>query len=358
MIKNRKLTSTIAVIIPAYNEAEIISDTLLSVISQVDPQHIYLINDGSTDKTASIAKSFHINLLNLKPNQGKANAINQAIKTFKLAYRYRFIMPLDADTKLHPNFIHQSLQAFRKYPHQNVCCVVGRVTGSTSSWITAYRIWEYEIAQSIHKAAQSILRSIVVCPGCATVYRARVFKKVQLESDTLAEDMDFTFTLHRRHIGRIVYEGSAMVITQDPNTLKDYIKQIDRWYTGFWQCLIKHHIPWGGQTLDAQVALLAGEAMFSSLLVLLYLVLIPVAINYNPMVVILPLALDFIIFMVPTLLFTRLKRGTKGLLRYVPQLYLLRFISSLIFLKSFFKVVINLDRLMSWAKPTRYQAAS
>lgn len=48
---------TLGVVIPAYNEEELIADTIKSVPEFVDK--VYIVNDGSTDKTAEIIRSFN-----------------------------------------------------------------------------------------------------------------------------------------------------------------------------------------------------------------------------------------------------------------------------------------------------------
>src|SRR3989304_10274351 len=105
-----------------------------------------------------------------------------------------------------------------------ICCV-GRVMSRKYNFISEYRMWEYEVAQSIHKNAQALINSIIVCPGCSTIYQAKLFKKIKIPTGTLAEDMDLTFTIYRKKLGRIIFLNSAGILTQDPKTLKDLLKQ-------------------------------------------------------------------------------------------------------------------------------------
>ena len=47
--------------------------------------------------------------------------------------------------------------------------------------------------------------------------------------------------------GKIQYEHTAVVYTQDPNTIKDYLGQIGRrWYPGTWQVMGKHKLLFKG----------------------------------------------------------------------------------------------------------------
>ncbi|TET54852.1 MAG: glycosyltransferase, partial [Actinobacteria bacterium] len=62
---------SIAAIIPAYNEEKNIAP-ILEVLKNVNfLDHILIVDDGSKDKTARIAKEAGFEVLELKENQGK-----------------------------------------------------------------------------------------------------------------------------------------------------------------------------------------------------------------------------------------------------------------------------------------------
>jgi glycosyltransferase involved in cell wall biosynthesis len=69
---------TISIIIPAYNAARTLSQTLTALCAaQPLPLEIIVVNDGSTDDTAQIAKSFGVRVLSLEKNIGAAAAKNR-----------------------------------------------------------------------------------------------------------------------------------------------------------------------------------------------------------------------------------------------------------------------------------------
>jgi len=167
--------------------------------------------------------------------------------------------------------------------------------------------------------------------------------------------MDLTFAIHRRHLGKIVYEGRAFIHTQDPNTFKDFVRQIDRWYIGLWQCITKYNIPWEGQMLDLEVAVMASEGIFSGLIFMAILVLAPFSLALNPIFILIPLLIDIALFLTPSIIFANLRHRQSPLIRYIAHFYFLRVVSSLIFFKSFVKVMLNWERSMPWFSPHRYQ---
>lgn len=347
------MKNKVAVIVPAYNEAEVIADSLTNLLQFIDKEDIFVVDDGSSDGTAKIAKRYLKNVLSI-PNGGKANAMNAVIKHFNLTKTYKYVMPLDADTIIDKDFFRHALPRLEK--NKKAICVIGKITGQTKTWVNVYRQWEYEISQLIHKKAQAEINTVVVCPGCATIFRSEIFEKVSIPSGTQTEDMDFTFLINRKNLGRILYEPKAFVITQDPENLKDLFKQLNRWYIGFWQCLIKHNIPWGGQKLDLEVGLLALEGLFNGLLVVIMLALMPFVLLKNPLLLAYPLAIDLLFFLLPTLFYVAKKRQIKSFLLYIPVFYYLRFVSSMIFVRSFLKIVVGLDiRLPKSWNTNRYK---
>ena len=53
-----RLPLTVAVIIPARNEADVIATTIKNVLAQTDlPERILIVNDGSTDQTAALLQA-------------------------------------------------------------------------------------------------------------------------------------------------------------------------------------------------------------------------------------------------------------------------------------------------------------
>ena len=75
MINNKR----ISVIIPAYNEASRIAETLEN-LNEKWIDEIIVVNDGSTDETAEIIKKYPVRLIDLKKNQGKGRAISEGIR--------------------------------------------------------------------------------------------------------------------------------------------------------------------------------------------------------------------------------------------------------------------------------------
>ncbi len=109
----------VSILIPAYNAEAWIGETLRSAISQDHPhKEIILVNDGSTDKTLEVARTFASASVKIvqQPNAGGPAARNTA-----LAHAQGdFIQWLDHDDLLAPNKISAQLRERERIPSERV----------------------------------------------------------------------------------------------------------------------------------------------------------------------------------------------------------------------------------------------
>lgn len=112
------------VIIPAYNEAQYIGKTLQSLALQtVLPTKAIVVNDNSTDETATIAEEFAIKNSWLTVVNRKSDAAHmpgsKVIQAFNAGYEvidedYDIIVKLDADLILPDNYFETIIEVFKK----------------------------------------------------------------------------------------------------------------------------------------------------------------------------------------------------------------------------------------------------
>ena len=102
----------IAVVLPAHNEELVITSCIQSLKLSLSEKQIYLISDGSVDKTEKLARDEGVNVARLFPGQGKGKAMVYLINKFKLFERYKLIFIVDADTKIDKNFVRFALPFF------------------------------------------------------------------------------------------------------------------------------------------------------------------------------------------------------------------------------------------------------
>ncbi len=107
----------VSVIIPCYNHGKFLAETVESILDSTYKQvEIIIVDDGSKDNSRAVAQR----LMELNPaiqylyqeNAGPSRARNNGISNAKGTY----ILPLDADDLIHPNYITEAVNIFESKP--------------------------------------------------------------------------------------------------------------------------------------------------------------------------------------------------------------------------------------------------
>ncbi len=332
----------ITLLIPCRNEEKSIRKSIESWLAQTRPaDEIIVVDDCSTDNSAAILHEYkdRIKTVRTDVNLGKKSHAQQFGLQFVTG---EVFVSTDADTLLTPNFIERIEADFQD---PAVAAVGGYVKSLQHNWITRHRAFEYAIGQNFHKLAQSYLNCLFVIPGAAGAFRTNVFRHhLSFEHDTIAEDLDFTYKLHK--LGRtLVYDRSAIVYTQDPSTLHGYINQMRRWYGGGWQNLLKHYNVFKRPAQTLELSLMYTEGLlFSTLAILVPLLNIRFALY----------------FMGPYLFVTLIlsiyaafrERRADMLLVPIPYLFFVH-VNAYLFMEQFVLEVLLRKKELTWFTPER-----
>lgn len=339
----------IAVIIPAHNEEKVIEKTISSCLAAgIEKEDVYVVNDASADKTAEAASAMKINLLSLEQNGGKANALKHGVKHFRLCERYDYVMFLDADSEIEKDCRENFAKSARE--NGNVALFVGQVKSKPGNYISSFRLVEYCFGQNFHKTGQSKRGLLFIAPGCASMYKTDILAKLNFDGDTLAEDMDLTMQIQRMN-EKIIYVPAAVVLTQDPRNLKDYAKQIARWYKGVWQVVKKYRVIGrrGKTGTDWLVTILAIDALvFNKLFWVAVLCFFS-----SPKIIKTALLLD-VLFTFALAVYAAIKERRADALYNFPVYFWLSYLNHAVFLKSFIEIMILKKRNLIWNKCKRY----
>lgn len=105
----------ISIIVPCYKQAQYLSECLQSVLDQTYQNwECIIVNDGSPDDTENIAKAWCIKDKRIKylykDNSGVSAARNAGITIAK----GQWILPLDADDKIAPQYLELAVQVIEK----------------------------------------------------------------------------------------------------------------------------------------------------------------------------------------------------------------------------------------------------
>ena len=83
----------VSVVVPAYNEASRISAVLSPLVECSRVDEVIVVDDGSDDGTAEIARRFEVQVITLPENRGKAAALDEGVRQA----RNETLLFLDAD---------------------------------------------------------------------------------------------------------------------------------------------------------------------------------------------------------------------------------------------------------------------
>lgn len=241
----------VAICLPAHNEEVVIFRTITSLKRIVSASQIFVVSDGSSDQTAEIARRQGLQVLELDPARGKAKALVALISKFQLLKRYRYILFVDADTLIDKNYLARAVPVFESNPQ--VAAIAGYVVTNWPryrrlTWrrfFVAYRVKLNRLLQLLITYGQSwrYTNVVSVIPGSCSMYRTAVLKKLEIDTPgLLIEDFNLAFQIHRKKLGIIGHYPSIFSLDQDPDNLRDYIKQVSRWNIGFFQTVRKYGI--------------------------------------------------------------------------------------------------------------------
>lgn len=241
--KNKLNKKDIAVILPAHNEEPIIKSSIKALKRSLPTNNIYVVSDGSQDKTYKIAQKENVHVSNLKVGQGKSKAIAYVIKRYKLTKRYRLIFIVDADTRIGAKFVKTALPFFND---PEISVVFGSsyihwpksLIPKLGFYFVAYRERLNQILRTFYSMGQTwkYTNACYVIPGFAAMYRSKILGKLTIDKEgLLIEDFNLAFELYKKKLGKVAFNPSLVAWDQHPDNLRDYWEQVQRWNIGFFQ---------------------------------------------------------------------------------------------------------------------------
>ncbi len=230
------ITEPVSVLVPAYNEAKCIENTVRSLADSDHPIEVLVIDDGSSDGTSRIVEAMGLPNVRVvrQLNAGKPAALNRGVANA----RYDLIVMMDGDTVFEPSTVRELVQPFGD---PRVGAVAGNAkVGNKDTLIGAWQHIEYVMGFNLDRRMYDVLRCMPTIPGAVGAFRRSALERVGgMSDDTLAEDTDITMALHRDG-WRVVYAENARAWTEAPETVQQLWSQRYRWSYGTMQAIWKH----------------------------------------------------------------------------------------------------------------------
>jgi len=330
--------------VPAYNEAASIGDTILSLQNQTTPAaEIIIIDDGSSDDTGDVARSYGVTVIRPERNTGsKAGAQNFALQFVTT----EFTMAIDGDTTVAPDAIEHFLAVMTDDTAAACGFVVPRHVRSV--WERG-RYIEYLLAFSFYKPIQDHYGKPLIASGCFSIYRTEVLlSHGGWQTRTMAEDMDLTWSMY--HAGRTVrFVPEAVCYPIEPHDFHFMRKQLRRWSHGFMQNVQLHF----SRLLSIGfLRSVVGVAFWESTVAsIIYLGVVPLtALLWRNPLILLVYILDAPALMVPVLTQAARRGEFWRALRSIPAFFIVRVVNCLFVLEAIWSEMIVGRRLVLYEK--------
>ncbi len=285
-IADSRLSMPVSLIIPSFNEKEIIASTILNALNLNYPEYeVIVVSDGSDDETIDVL-SVHFNLRRIerigrrkidtkevvavyesedhpdllvvdKVNGRRADAINAGVALS----RYPLLCVIDADCLLEKDALLHMARPFLR--DSRVGAVAGVVRPSNGLSVVDGEILhkglprtllgmnqEVEYARSFQWARIGLarLKSMLCISGALVLIRKHLFEAVGGPWPlAITDDIEFTMRLNRHLHDRrkkdqqkLVFAPDAVCYTEIPENLSQYASQRNRWQRGTLQALIRN----------------------------------------------------------------------------------------------------------------------
>lgn len=242
-----------SVIIPAYNAEATIGKCLESMRQQEFRDfEVIVVDDGSTDKTPELVKSFPEAMLLRQNHAGPAVARNNGAEKAK----GEIIVFTDSDCVADKNWLGEMIRPFQD---AGVAGVQGMYRSRQKELVA--RLIQLEIEQRYEKMLKQ--KAIDFMGTYSAAYRKSVFLEMKGFDTSFpiasGEDTDLSFRISKAGY-KMVFNPKAIIFHTHPTSLKKYLKV--KYYRAFWRTRVykKHSAKmfkdsYTSQMVKAQVGL-------------------------------------------------------------------------------------------------------
>lgn len=212
----------VTVIVSAHNEEAVIARRIDNLLELDYPPHrlkIFIGSDGSTDRTASIVRSYRtprITLFDFPLRRGKATVLNESVAKA----RSRYVVFTDANTFFAPDAVKQLIAAFRSTP--SACAVVGRLIFRTAEGTVNpdSLYWRYE---TWLKTLESDFGTVLGANGA--IYAVERARYRPLPPGTIVDDFLVPMLMRLTGGGSVVFRPEATAWETVPQTVQDEFRR-------------------------------------------------------------------------------------------------------------------------------------
>ncbi len=227
----------VSVLVPCHNEERVIAATIRALLALDYPSEkceIVIINDGSTDRTAEIARSFagpRLRIIDVPPKsaaRGKASALNFGLSQA----RHPILAIYDADNTPEPTALRPLVTELVFDPRLGAASGMYRAVNRHRNLLTRFLNIEGIGFQWVVQAGRWMLMRLTALPGTNYVIRRALVTSLGGWDETaLTEDAEMTLRVYLAGY-RIKLVPASVSWEQEPETLRVWLRQRNRWVRG------------------------------------------------------------------------------------------------------------------------------
>ena len=252
--------SDISVIMPTYNRANEVQETLKSLAPlSKDLLEVIISDQSKNNETREIIRKLNNKKIKYLYSETPSITIARNLGVKYLSLKTRIVCFLDDDVTLHKSYFKEILKIFNQYPNAMASAGVD----DSSYWnekkkslihyvvkkiffLGHYEMNKARIISAYGNTYAKNLRKVITAewiPGVNMCYKREVFDEQRFDSNllgyTVAEDIDFSYRLFKKCpesifiTPRAILKHRASQVERQPTKRLAYINQVDHFYFNF-----------------------------------------------------------------------------------------------------------------------------
>jgi peptidoglycan/xylan/chitin deacetylase (PgdA/CDA1 family)/glycosyltransferase involved in cell wall biosynthesis len=244
----------ISIIVPALNEGRLLSDCLESLINQdyEGEYEIIVVDNGSTDNTADIAKNFGAKVIPCSERK----CVSYARQVGADVACGDIIAQADADTVYPRDWLTRIADHF--YSHPDTVAVAGRfIYRDPPSWAK----FEYFLRDCANRLAAALFGRPFLVSGATFAFRRRAFLNAGGYKNISYSPDQYGISSQLSKVGRVSYDRNLYVLTSSRSVRKplflcmlEALVHIGRWSSYVCKCYVSSLERFANKTTLRRVA--------------------------------------------------------------------------------------------------------
>ena len=242
-IKKAEKFNHFAILVPARNEAKVISNLIESLKSQNYPKDkydIYVIPNNCTDDTEGVAKKAGAKTIKCTvPTKTKGDVLKFVFEKFsgKKGANIDAYIIFDADNLVHPDFISHMNDALES--GYNVAQGFRDAKNPSDNWISGSYALFYLLQNIFFNKARMSLNVAASINGTGFMISKALVEKHGFETYTLTEDVEYSGQCALRG-EKIAFVEEAVTYDEYPVSFRQSWTQRRRWSAGNIECMKRY----------------------------------------------------------------------------------------------------------------------